>query len=64
MKLSMNENLLPSSHRPEIDFINKLITSKEARSNLLVDILRHIVELGRVDVCLEVFMIALHLTLP
>ena len=55
---------LPSSYRPELDISPKLGLIKASYFMSLTGILRWIVELGRVDVCLEVSMMSSHMAMP
>jgi len=53
-----------TSYRPELDVSEELCPTDAAYYQSLIGILRWIVELGRVDVCLEVSMMSSHLALP
>ena len=53
-----------SAYRPELDVSEELSPSDASYYQSLIGILRWIVELGRVDVCLEVSMMSSHLALP
>ena len=55
---------LPASYCPELDVSRELSTEESAYFQSLIGVLRWIVELGRVDVCLEVSLMASHITLP
>ena len=55
---------LTTSYRPELDVSRELNVDDAAYYQSLIGILRWIVELGRVDVCLEVSMMSSHLALP
>ena len=55
---------LVTSYRPEMDVSPALSTQEASYYQSLVGILRWIVELGRVDICLEVSMMSSHLALP
>ena len=55
---------IPTSYSPELDITPELISTDAAYYQLLVGILRCIVELGRVDICLEVSLMSSHLVLP
>ena len=55
---------LTTTYRPELDVSRELNVADAAYYQSLIGILRWIVELGRVDVCLEVSMMSSHLTLP
>ena len=53
-----------STYRPELDVSEELSSSGTSYYQSLIGILQWIVELGCVDVCLEVSMMSSHLTLP
>ena len=53
-----------SAYRPELDVSEELSPSDASYYQSLIGILRWIVELGHVDVCLEVSMMSSHLALP
>ena len=53
-----------STYRPKLDVSEELSSSNASYYQSLIGILRWIVELGRVDVCLEVSMMSSHLALP
>lgn len=55
---------LQANYRPELDVTTELDPTMAAYYQSLVGILRWIVELGRVDVCLEVSLMSSHLALP
>jgi len=55
---------LTTTYRPELDISPELGAVDGAYYQSLIGILRWIVELGRVDVCLEVSMMSSHLALP
>ena len=55
---------LTTTYRPELDVSRELNVDDAAYYQSLIGILRWIVELGRVDVCLEVSMMSSHLALP
>ena len=55
---------IPTSYIPELDITPELISTDDAYYQSLVGILRWIVELGRVDMCLEVSLMSSHLALP
>ena len=55
---------LTTTFRPELDVSRELNVDDAAYYQSLIGILRWIVELGRVDVCLEVSMMSSHLALP
>ena len=54
---------IPTSYSPELDITPELISTDDAYYQSLVGILLWIVELGRVDICLEVSLISSHLSL-
>ena len=53
-----------TTHRPESDVSRELNVANATYYQSLIGVLRWIVELGRVDVCLEVSMMSSHLALP
>ena len=55
---------LSSNYRPETDTSNELEPSDAAYFQSLIGVLRWMVELGRVDICLEVSLLSSHLALP
>ena len=55
---------LTTTYRPELDVSRELNVADAAYYQSLIGILRWIVELGQVDVCLEVSMMSSHLALP
>ncbi len=55
---------LSSGYRPEIDVSSMLGESEASYFHSLVEVLRWIVELGRVDINVEVSMMSSHLSLP
>ena len=55
---------LSTTYRPELDVTPELGSSDKAYYMFLIGILRWIVELGRVDICLEVSMMSSHLKMP
>jgi hypothetical protein len=61
---SKAETPLQTSYRPELDVTPELQPIEAAYYMSLIGILRWIVELGRVDICLEVSMMSSHLALP
>jgi hypothetical protein len=58
------ETPMQTSYRPELDVTPELSTTDAAYFQSVIGILRWIVELGRVDICLEVSMLSSHLALP
>ena len=52
------------SYRPELDVSLELNHDDASYYQMLIGVLRWIVELGRVDICLEVSMLSSHLALP
>lgn len=61
---SRAETPIRTSYRPELDMSPELASTEAAYYQSLIGILRWIVELGRVDICLEVSMMSSHLALP
>jgi hypothetical protein len=55
---------MQTSYRPELDVTPELEPSDAAYYQSLIGILRWMVELGRVDICLECSMMSSHLALP
>ena len=55
---------LPSAYRPELDVTPELNASDASYYMSLIGVLRWIVELGRVDICLECSLMSSHLALP
>ena len=55
---------LPNNYRPEIDVTDELEGAEASYYMSLIGILRWMVELGRVDICVEVSMMSSHLALP
>ena len=53
-----------NSDRPELDVSTELMPRDSAYYQSLIGILRWIVELGRIDICLEVSMMSSHLAMP
>jgi hypothetical protein len=58
------ETPMQTSYRPELDVSPELQPTDAAYYMSLIGMLRWIVELGRVDVCLECSMLSSHLALP
>jgi hypothetical protein len=58
------ETPIQTSYRPELDVSPELQPIDAAYYMFLNDVLRWIVELGRVDVCLKCSMLSSHLALP
>ena len=57
--------LLTTSYRPELDIKSPELKPNDASYYMsLIGILRWIVELGRVDICLEVLMMSSRMALP
>jgi hypothetical protein len=61
---SKSETPISTSYRPELDVGPALGPTDAAYYQSLIGILRWIVELGRVDICLEVSMMSSHLAMP
>lgn len=55
---------LSTNYRPELDTTRELQAVDSAYYQSLIGILRWMVELGRVDICLEVSLMSSHLALP
>ena len=55
---------LSSNYRPELDVTKELDSTDAAYYQSLIGILRWMVELGRVDICVEVSMMSSHLAMP
>lgn len=55
---------MTTSYKPELDVSPELGPAEAAYFQSLIGVLRWIVELGRVDICLEVSMLSSHLALP
>ena len=55
---------LPTSYRPELDVTPELSVEDASHFQSLIGVLRWIVELGRVDICLEASMMASCVALP
>ena len=64
LKLPRGDTPISSTYRPELDGSPELDKTDSAYYQSLIGILRWIVELGRVDICLEVSMLSSHLVLP
>ena len=58
------ETPMQSSYRPELDVTPELEPTMASYYQSLIGVLRWIVELGRVDICLEVSLLSSHLALP
>jgi hypothetical protein len=63
-KLPRANTPITTVYRPELDTSNELDARDSAYYQSLIGILRWIVELGRIDICLEVSMMSSHLALP
>ena len=55
---------LSNGYRPEIDMSPELESADASYYHSLIGVLRWMVELGRVDMCIEVSMMSSHLALP
>ena len=55
---------LSSSYRLETDISDEIDSDDASYFQSLIGVLRWIVELGRVDICLEVSMLASHIAMP
>ena len=58
------ETPLTTTYRPELDTSPELNQEDSSYYQSLIGILRWMVELGRVDICLECSMMSSHLALP
>ena len=58
------ETPMQTSYRPELDISSELGPNEASYYQSLIGILRWMVELGRVDICLECSMLSSHLALP
>ena len=58
------ETPMQTSYRPELDVTPELATTDAAYFQSVIGILRWMVELGRIDICLETSMLSSHLALP
>ena len=58
------ETPIQTSYRPELDISEELSFTDGAYYQSLIGILRWMVELGRVDICLEVSMLSSHMAMP
>ena len=56
--------LMTNDYRPEIDITPKLGPEDAAYFQSLIGVLRWIVEIGRIDINVEVSMLSSHLVLP
>ena len=64
-QLPPNSNTpLTTSYRPELDVTPELNPKEASYYMSLIGILRWIVELGRIDICLEVSMMSSHMAMP
>ena len=61
---SKAETPLMTSYRPELDVSPELTPRDSACYRSLIGILQWIVELGKINICLEVSMMSLHLAMP
>ena len=61
---SKAETPLMMSYRPELDVSSEMMPRDSAYYQSLIGILWWIVELGRIDICLEVLMMSSHLVMP
>ena len=61
---SKAETPLTMSHRPELDVLSEWTLRDSAYYQSLIRILRWVVELGQIDICLEVSMMSSHLAMP
>ena len=58
------ETPIQTSFRPELDISPELNGTEASYYQSLIGVLRWMVELGRIDICLEVSMLSSHLALP
>jgi len=58
------KNVLPVGYRPEVDISDECDDKEASYYQSLIGILRWMVEIGRVDICVEVSMMSSHLALP
>ena len=58
------ETPLTMSYRPELDVSSELTSRDSAYYQSLIGILRWVVDLRRIDICLEVSMMSSHLAMP
>ena len=61
---SKAETPLMTSYRPELDVSPELMPRDSTYYQSLIGILQWIVELGRINICLEVLMMSSHLAMP
>ena len=61
---SRAETPIQTSYRPELDISAELDPTEAAYFQSLIGILRWLVELGRIDICLECSMLSIHMVLP
>ena len=62
-KLPRAKTPISTTYRPELDTSRELDSTDSAYYQSLIGILRWMVELGRVDICLEVCMLSSYLAL-
>ena len=58
------ETPLTMSYRPELDVFSELTSRDSTYYQSLIGIVRWVVELGRIDICVEVSMMSSHLAMP
>ena len=61
---SKAETPLMTSYKPELDVSTELTPRDSAYYQSLIGILQWIVELGRINICVEVLMMSSHLAMP
>ena len=61
---SKAETPIQTVYRPELDVTPELSPTDAAYFQYLIGILRWIVDLGRIEICLEASMLSSHLSLP
>ena len=62
--LPRTDNPLPTTYQPELDMSAELSPKEAAYYQSQIGVLRWMVELGRIDICLEVSMMSSHIALP
>jgi hypothetical protein len=61
---SWAETPMQTSYQPELNITPELGSTEAAYFQSIIGILHWIVELGRIDICLETSMLSSHLALP
>ena len=62
--LTKANTLFSSNYRPELDVSKELNNTYASYFQSLIGVLRWVVELGRIDICLEVSMLSSQMALP